>query len=196
MFLAFVLELVWLGLTLGGAVDVAFFALPLAVFAGLGLPLLGSGSSTRRTAAGRELWSQVGGFRRMLSTASADARFDFAGKQDLYTAYLPWAVAFGCADRWAEKYQLETGQPPPLPAYLGDSGVSNAGSPDQLAPAAAFATMVDDFDTTVGKAISAYSASQVSSSSSSSSSSSDSSSSSSSSSSGGGGGGGGGGGSW
>ncbi len=187
--LAIVLELVWLAMTLGGAVDVSLFALPLAAVGGLGLPLLSTRSSTRRTTAGRDLWSRVGGFRRMLETDSAEARFDFAGREDLYTSYLPWAVAFGCADRWSEKFRVETGQPPPLPAYL------SAPDSDQLrSEGPVIASMVGDFDSTIDKAISAYSATQ--STASSSSSSSDSGSSSSSSFSGGGGGGGGGGGSW
>ncbi len=187
--LAIVLELVWLGLTLGGAVDVSMFALPLAAIGGLGLPLLKGGAGTRRTAEGRDLWSRVGGFRRMLATDSAEARFDFAGREDLYPAYLPWAVAFGCADRWSEKFRIETGQVPPLPPYLdGTDDDLHQGSGGPM-----IAAMVGDFDSTLGKAIGAYSAAQAASSSSSSSSDS---SSSSSSFSGGGGGGGGGGGSW
>lgn len=104
-----------------------------------------------------------------------------AGRENLYTSYLPWAVAFGCADQWAAKFQIETGQPPPLPSYFNGNGDDLRQTTGMLP----IATMVDDFDTTVGKAISAYAATQVSSSSSSSSGFS-----------GGGGGGGGGGGSW
>ncbi len=59
--------------------------------------LLMPGAGTLRTRTGRDLWSRVGGFRRVLSTPSSKQRFDFSGRQDLYTAYLPWAVAFGVA---------------------------------------------------------------------------------------------------
>ncbi len=45
----------------------------------------------------------------MLATPSAEERFDFSGRKELYTAYIPWAVAFGVADEWAEKYRIETG---------------------------------------------------------------------------------------
>ena len=55
------------------------------------------GVGTRRTAAGRELWSQAGGFHRMLATDSAETRFDFSARRDLYTAYVPFAVAAGAA---------------------------------------------------------------------------------------------------
>ena len=79
MVVAILAELVWVLLAALGVVDVSIFALPLAVYAGLGLPLLRRTSATRRTASGRDLWSRVGGFRRMLATPSAEARFDFSG---------------------------------------------------------------------------------------------------------------------
>ena len=126
---AIIAELVWVAVALGGGVDVTFAALPLAVIGGLGLPLLRWKSTTRRTAAGRELWSRVGGFQRMLATSSAEARFDFAGRENLYTSYLPWAVAFGCADQWAAKFQIETGQPPPLPSYFDGNSTTTSGRP-------------------------------------------------------------------
>ena len=63
------------------------------------------GVGTRRTAAGRELWSRAGGFHRMLATDSAEARFDFGARKDLYTAYVPFAVAAGAAALWAKKYR-------------------------------------------------------------------------------------------
>ena len=88
------------------------------LFAIGGLPLLLDGSGTRRTAAGRDLWSRVGGFHRVLSTPSSRDRFDFSGRQDVYTTYLPWAVALGCAAEWAKKYRTETGTEPPVPAVL------------------------------------------------------------------------------
>ena len=49
----------------------------------------------------------------MLVTDSAEARFDFAARKDLYTAYLPFAVAAGAAALWAKKYQAITGLPAP-----------------------------------------------------------------------------------
>ena len=53
------------------------------------------GVGLRRTAAGRELWSRAGGFHRLVATDSAESRFDFAARKDLYTAYIPFAVAAG-----------------------------------------------------------------------------------------------------
>ncbi len=116
-----------------------------------------TGAGTKRTAAGRELWSRVGGFHRILSTPSAQDRFDFSGRKDLFTQYLPWAVAFDCADEWAKKYRIETGEEPPVPSYFPVyAGVHTGNYVDQ---------MVGSFDSTVSSAISSYEATQSSSSS-------------------------------
>ena len=123
-----------------------------------GTSLLATGSGTTRTRAGRDLWSRVGGFRRMLATPSSKQRFDFSGRKDLYTAYIPWAVAFGCADAWAEKYRVEVGEEPPVPGYFGPSYTG-------AATASYVNSMVDSFSSTVDSAISSYNASQSSSSS-------------------------------
>ena len=137
--------------------DLSVLALVPGLFAVFGLETLRPGSSTRRTPAGRELWSRVGGFRRVLATDSAEARFDFSGKKELYTAYVPWAVAFGVADVWAKKYRLETGEEPPAPSYLYGAGGGVLGGDIG-------SSMADDFSDTVDSAISAYQATQSSSS--------------------------------
>lgn len=133
-------------------------ALVPGAFAGTAAPLLLPGSGTKRTAAGRDLWSRVGGFHRVLSTPSSEARFDFSGRQELYTQYIPWAVAFGCASQWAQKYRTEVGLEPPVPTYFSGyyAGDSGAVFTDQ---------MVHSFSETVDSAISSYQATQVSSSS-------------------------------
>jgi hypothetical protein len=127
-------------------------------FAVFGSPMLKTGASTKRTRQGRDLWSRTGGFHRVLSTPSSQDRFDFSGRQELYTAYIPWAVAFGCADEWAAKYRTETGTEPPVPHYFGSAyaGASAGSYVD---------SMVSDFNETVSSAISSYQATQSSSSS-------------------------------
>ena len=81
-------------------------------FFGLGaIEVLGIGASTKRTAAGRDLWSRVGGFRRILSTPSAVERFDFSGRQDLYTAYLPVGGRLRLrSDEWADEVPRRDGR--------------------------------------------------------------------------------------
>lgn len=143
---------VWnpLGITMVGLIPGAY--------AILGFSLLRTGASTKRTPQGRELWSRLGGFERILSTPSAVDRFEFSGREELYTAYVPWAVAFGCADEWADKFRTEIGHEPPSPHYFGSSyGAVYLGS--------SVSSMVSDFDGAVGSAISSYDATQSSSSS-------------------------------
>ncbi|HWJ83748.1 MAG TPA: DUF2207 domain-containing protein [Nocardioides sp.] len=138
--------------------DVTFLGLPAAAFFATGVPMWATGASTKRTATGRDLWARIGGFKRILSTTSAEDRFDFSGRKELYTAYIPWAVAFGCAKEWAQKYRLETGEEPPVPVYF--AGYGFAGGYDGQVD-----SIVDSFDSTLSGAISAYNATQSSSSS-------------------------------
>jgi uncharacterized membrane protein YgcG len=141
----------------GNFFDMGIVALIPGMLAAGAAPVLASGANTRRTAKGRDLWSRVGGFHRVLSTPASQNRFDFSGRQDLYTAYIPWAVAFDCADQWAAKYRTETGQEPPVPAYFpGYTGAHTGNYTDQ---------MVNSFSSSVDGAISAYQATQSSSSS-------------------------------
>lgn len=132
------------------------WALVPGAFAIFGLGLVGVGAATIRTSNGRDLWSRVGGFHRVLSTPSSEARFDFSGRKELWTAYLPWAVAFGCADDWAKKYRTEMGEDPPMPLYYGYTGMTTGNFVD---------SMVGSFSSTVDSAISSYEATQSSSSS-------------------------------
>ena len=88
---------------------ITMWGLPFAAFFVFSVRSWVDGVGTRRTAAGRELWSQAGGFHRMLATDSAETRFDFAARKDLYTAYVPFAVAAGAAALWAKKYQTRHG---------------------------------------------------------------------------------------
>lgn len=142
-----------------GAVTLTMWGLPFAGFATAGIGLLNTGVGTRRTPAGRQLWSQAGGFERLLSTPSSADRFDFSARKELFTAYIPYAVAFGCADRWAAKYRTATGQEPPTPTWYPASS-PRGGAP--LYSAGGFA----GFNAAVAASISAYRSSQSSSSSS------------------------------
>ena len=139
--------------------DVTYLGLPTAAFFATGMPMMATGAATKRTAAGRDLWSRVGGFKRILSTTSAEERFDFSGRKELYTAYIPWAVAFGCAKEWASKYRLETGEDPPMPGYFYGYGYGYASLDSGID------SIVNSFDSTLDSAISAYNATQSSSSS-------------------------------
>ena len=156
--LVWVLAIALAALGFAGFAWPTMWGLPFAAFAIGGVTLWATGVGHRRTAAGRIVWSQAGGFERLLSTPSAEDRFDFAARKDLFIAYVPYAVAFGVADKWAEKYRVSTQSEPPIPGwypyYLG-SQYGNFYSGSQF----------DSFDSAVSESISAYTASQSSSSS-------------------------------
>ncbi|HPU12407.1 MAG TPA: DUF2207 domain-containing protein [Aeromicrobium sp.] len=141
-----------------------------------GVGVFAVGAATRRTQSGREVWSRAGGFERFLSTDSAKDRFDFSGRKELYTSFIPYAIAFNVADKWANKYKVSTGETAPIPVWYGGGHAATSsglfGSSDPFA----------SFESSLSSSISAYTATQ--------------SSSSGGGFSGGGGGGGGGGGSW
>jgi uncharacterized membrane protein len=153
--------LILAGVGLWGFFTTKMWGLPFAAFVIAGLGLVGTGVGTRRTALGRRLWSEAGGFKRMLSTPSSEQRFDFAARKDTYITYLPYAVAFGVADAWAEKYRTEMRSEPPVPSwypvgvgYMGGSSLFGGSSGP-----------FESFESALSSSIGAYEASQSSSSS-------------------------------
>ncbi len=135
--------------------------LPLAAFVIGGAGLFVTGVGTRRTALGRDVWSRAGGFERLLSTASNKERLDFSARKDLYTSFIPYAVAFGVAAAWAQKYRQAMGTEPPTPPWI----VTPQGMP---VPAMLLSGPggVGSFESSLSSSISAYTASQAASSSS------------------------------
>ena len=55
----------------------------------------------QRTAEGRAVCDQVEGFKTYLATAEAD-QLKFEEGEDIFSKYLPWAIVFDLADRWAK----------------------------------------------------------------------------------------------
>jgi uncharacterized membrane protein YgcG len=55
----------------------------------------------QRTAEGRAVCDQVEGFKTYLATAEAD-QLKFEEGEDIFSRYLPWAIIFELADRWAK----------------------------------------------------------------------------------------------
>lgn len=62
-----------------------------------------TGVAPARTALGSAVLSQATGFRRYLATAEAD-QLRFEEGEDLFSRYLPYAVAFGLTERWARLF--------------------------------------------------------------------------------------------
>jgi len=57
-----------------------------------------------RTAAGRDLLQHTLGFRLYMTTAEK-YRQQFAEKAEIFTQLLPYAIVFGCVDRWAKAFE-------------------------------------------------------------------------------------------
>ncbi len=81
---------------IGGSAAIVAAAL---FFGGLVVIAL-SGRMPARTAAGSAVLSQAEGFRLYLTTAEAD-QIRFEEGQDVFSRYLPYAIIFGVAERWA-----------------------------------------------------------------------------------------------
>lgn len=58
----------------------------------------------RRTAKGRELTWHIKGFRRYMATAETD-RQRFAERENIFVAYLPYAIVFGLVSKWAQAFK-------------------------------------------------------------------------------------------
>src|SRR6476659_1765153 len=139
------------------------WALPFAAFFLLSIRWWSVGVGRRPTETGRGLWSRAGGFHRVLATDSAETRFDFSARKDLYTAYVPFAVAAGAAALWAKKYQTTTGQVAPQPDWY-NSSPSSTSSAWGFSGGSGGANF-NSFDSALSSSIGAYTASQSSSSS-------------------------------
>ena len=56
-----------------------------------------------RTATGSAIQAQTLGFRQYLETAEAN-QIRFEEAQSIFSRYLPYAIVFGCAERWAKVF--------------------------------------------------------------------------------------------
>ena len=85
---------VGLGMAFGGGL----IALPVALG---GLVMLGlAGSLPSRTARGREMLRRTLGFRQYLTAAETE-RQRYNEQAGIFASYLPYAIVFGCVDKWA-----------------------------------------------------------------------------------------------
>ncbi|TAJ20500.1 MAG: DUF2207 domain-containing protein, partial [Dehalococcoidia bacterium] len=80
------------------------------------------GQMPRRTAKGTAVLRHTLGFRRFIEDAETH-RADFAEKAGLFYEYLPYAIVFGCVERWAKAFEGLAMEPP---SWYGSSGAFNA----------------------------------------------------------------------
>ena len=144
--------LIWLanGVVVAGALLVA---------AAVGL-IINRRDTTRRTDSGADLRDATAGFKEVLSTPASVERFDYAARVRHFDEYLPWAVAFDCADEWAASCT----PPPGSPEATAMAGTSHLyASPTSTSRMWALSTGVVAVE---ASAVAAYQATQRSSSSS------------------------------
>ena len=105
----------WLFAGIGLVLLGILVAIALGQAAGYGLPGLGIALGglvltalhrwmPQRTATGRDLLMRTLGFRMYMNTAERYMQ-QFAEKERIFTAGLPYAIVFGCVDRWAHAFQ-------------------------------------------------------------------------------------------
>lgn len=87
---------------LGALFGWGLVGLPIAV-AGVMLAA-GSGLMPRRTGVGHDLFERTLGFRLYMNSAEK-AQQKFAEAANLFTRYLPYAIVFGCVQRWARAFR-------------------------------------------------------------------------------------------
>jgi len=97
----------WLILAVAGAFVASaggagrlLFLLPLAPVVVVAMVVRSRLRRGQRTPVGRAVTDQVEGFREYLATAEAD-QIRFEEGEDIFSRYLPWAISFDLADRWA-----------------------------------------------------------------------------------------------
>ncbi len=77
-------------------------ALPVVIF---GVLLVGvAGAMPRRTSKGREVLQRALGFEKYIRTAEVRQQ-DYAERANIFTAYLPYAIAFRCVEKWANAFK-------------------------------------------------------------------------------------------
>ena len=122
---------------LGAVAGVGLLGIPVVV---AGVLLAASSSAMpRRTARGRQMFRRILGFRTFMVAGDQD-RERFAEEANIFSEYLPYAIVFGSAKKWAERFEA-------LGIDTGEVGWFVGPRPFM---AVAFATGIHDFSSSVG----------------------------------------------
>lgn len=95
-------------LGMGGFFLASFFEgigllVAIGLFAGSVITSSFSSKAIRRSALGHAVYVQLAGFKEYIATAEAD-RIRFDEDEDVFSRYMPWAMVFGEAERWAKVF--------------------------------------------------------------------------------------------
>ena len=95
-----------------------------------------------KTAAGAELFRRTLGFRQYMEVAEKE-RQRFAERENIFSEYLPYAIVFGCVDKWARAFKDIDVEAQTASWYSG-TGAFNAG---------ALSSSLQGFSSNLGSAI-------------------------------------------
>jgi uncharacterized membrane protein len=95
-----------------------------------------------RTAKGTAIARRVGGFRTVIETAETHMS-RWAEEQNVFTRYLPYAIVFGCTEKWAKAFEGLQQLPPDTTWYRSSRPFIYAD----------FGRTLDDFSVTTGGTI-------------------------------------------
>ncbi len=115
------------GLAIAGAVIAKRWVWPGAAILLIGLIFtFASRWMPRRTSHGTSVIRRAEGFRRFI-VESEVRRAEFAERKHLFTEYLPYAIVFGCVDKWAATFaDLSSGELPDTGGwYVGTGGFNS-----------------------------------------------------------------------
>lgn len=107
-----------------------------------------------RTAAGSAVLAQAQGFRLYLATAEAE-QLRFEEGEDLFSRYLPYAIAFGLTERWANLFAQLAAQGRALPEPTWLVGPYTGHAPFWAATAGTLGRDLSSFASTATSALSA-----------------------------------------
>ncbi|MBW3590704.1 MAG: DUF2207 domain-containing protein, partial [Actinobacteria bacterium] len=82
------------------------------------LVLIGAEKMPARSAKGTAILRKVKGFQRFIEESEAD-RARFAEQKNLFSEYLPYAIVFGCTQKWAKAFEGLDGELPETTWYVG-----------------------------------------------------------------------------
>ena len=100
--------------------------------------------SVRREGRGAELLRRTLGFRQYMEVAEKE-RQRFAERENIFSEYLPYAIVFGCVDKWARAFKDIDVEAQTASWYSG-TGAFNAG---------ALSSSLQGFSSNLGSAIAA-----------------------------------------
>lgn len=98
--LGILIALVGIGATIALALTVGWGLVGVGIFLVGVVAIIVAGRMPARTAEGSAVLAQTQGFRQYLETAEAE-QIKFEEGEDIFSRYLPYAIVFGVAERWA-----------------------------------------------------------------------------------------------